>query len=615
MNDNNVSSMYTTTPTANLSIDVMAEDTDSYREYRRVANIAFYSIFIPIGVIGNTLSAIVVSYIVRHQNDKRCIPDILLGFLAFVDLFSILCVHSLSIVALIKGEWVFPKEVCVYQSFAVTTYLKLEFLVQVTISLDRYLALVKPLRYHSIGSLKTIKIAIFLVLLISTAISAITVGALPSSVFQLKTWHLCIYNWHTGFVPHIILLVISCTLFVIGICMFIYCNITLVRILWTYQAQRAHSFLIKEITDAVNVMEKKDLPSIRKKSSSSKSEKGQDGKRPSSTPSIRIRTPANLSQVSNCISTPALLSNSQDKSQSHSIKSAGRFTKLSASNVHDNSDQEDSATDSHEHDDSLVVTQTTHAGDSPKMKDKENMVENLQVIVNIEEPTSSPEMAGTPDSECHLINGHSDRSLNEINRPCTLQIPGMEAKLTVNHNQHKLSNGSLKSGSEGNTVIDNNSSNMLHTPECTSGGTKKRVSINLTLTPERFDESLGFRDMEVSRVLTPITIPLPNLTGARPNNGIGSEVGDQQINNFQTYARKLLKKVEKKAERQRREIILAQLVILCATIFIATWMPFIVSICNMCIFTCNWVNFKLNIIYSIKYHLFRQVVSIYSNYK
>ena len=106
--------------------------TDNYcSTYCQTANVVFYTLLLPIGFFGNCLSVIVVTYIVKHQRTRRSIPDILLGVLAGVDLFSILFVHSLSVVALSKLKWTFPREVCIYQGFAGSTYLKLEFLVQV----------------------------------------------------------------------------------------------------------------------------------------------------------------------------------------------------------------------------------------------------------------------------------------------------------------------------------------------------------------------------------------------------------------------------------------------------------------------------------------------------
>ena len=53
---------------------------------------------------------------------------------------------------------------------------------------------------------------------------------------------------------------------------------------------------------------------------------------------------------------------------------------------------------------------------------------------------------------------------------------------------------------------------------------------------------------------------------------------EEHLNHFQRQMRKLLKRVERKAEKQRREILLARLVLLCALMFLITWLPFVVSI-------------------------------------
>ena len=53
---------------------------------------------------------------------------------------------------------------------------------------------------------------------------------------------------------------------------------------------------------------------------------------------------------------------------------------------------------------------------------------------------------------------------------------------------------------------------------------------------------------------------------------------EEHISHFQRQMRKLLRRVERKAEKQRREILLARLVLLCALVFLITWLPFVVSI-------------------------------------
>ena len=51
---------------------------------------------------------------------------------------------------------------------------------------------------------------------------------------------------------------------------------------------------------------------------------------------------------------------------------------------------------------------------------------------------------------------------------------------------------------------------------------------------------------------------------------------EENMSHFQRQMRKLLKRVERKAEKQRREILLARLVLLCALMFLITWLPFVV---------------------------------------
>ena len=77
-----------------------------------------------------------------------------------------------------------------------------------------------------------------------------------------------------------------------------------------------------------------------------------------------------------------------------------------------------------------------------------------------------------------------------------------------------------------------------------------------------------------------LTNGLANTTKTTKENGkVISPKADneEQMSHFQRQMRKLLKRVERKAEKQRREILLARLVLLCALVFLITWLPFVVS--------------------------------------
>ena len=100
-------------------------------------NLAFYAFFLPLSLLGNIYCISVVIVIAGHQPVRKSIPDILVGTLSCVELFSMAGCHAISVIAMLNSAWIFPPSICAVQSFSVSLYIGLEFLVQAAISLDR----------------------------------------------------------------------------------------------------------------------------------------------------------------------------------------------------------------------------------------------------------------------------------------------------------------------------------------------------------------------------------------------------------------------------------------------------------------------------------------------
>ncbi len=91
-----------------------------------------------------------------------------------------------------------------------------------------------------------------------------------------------------------------------------------------------------------------------------------------------------------------------------------------------------------------------------------------------------------------------------------------------------------------------------------------------SVTPEETPAHTG-SNTTPKRPATLVDVTDPNLNDNRKRS-------QAQMSHFQRQMRKLLRRVEKKAEKQRKEILLARLVLLCAAVFLITWVPFAVSI-------------------------------------
>lgn len=236
------------------ALQVLAPRSDNitdYVIYRDVVNFFYYVILIPVGFFGNLFTVIVVSYIVRHRQTRRSIPDVCLGLLAFVDLFSVVFIHSISAAAESKNQTSLPIGVCEYQAFVVSLYLKLQFLLQILVCLDRHFALVKPLQYHKFSSFKTMKFLLLSIVLLSIGSTALTYATSFRDVELLRTWTICRFSWDFNGLAEYLVVGATMILICVGLIAFIVCNVALVTVLWHYHRQKTE-LVWKEISKAVS---------------------------------------------------------------------------------------------------------------------------------------------------------------------------------------------------------------------------------------------------------------------------------------------------------------------------------------------------------------------------
>ena len=373
-----------------------------------------------------------------------------------------------------------PSEgLCIYQSFAVGVYFKLEFLLQVCISFDRYVALVRPLQYYRVSSMKKVRISVVGVALLSVSSTAVILGTDPSRSTALETWELCILFSDLTFIPHAVVVAVLGVLFALGFGAFVYCNVSLVRILWQYHAKRANSVL-REINDAVQAMDSTAPPRSNRPSKSH----GPSTPTPLS-PSVDTKSPPKdnnhptsnpLPNGTNNVNNGRLLPQTECVDDTNNHSALLNFNNNHAKNLN-------------------------AATEGPKI---------CPPAVVIEEPSS-------------VVIRSSPQKLDDPHR---LSIP-----CPVDSNPSK----------DGSSVHSNSSERPNDLP-------------------------LASQHQET---LPSLKLTMPDTT---PN------IHHDQFVMFRQLVSKLLRKVEKKAQRQRRELLLARLVIICASIFALSWIPFIVSL-------------------------------------
>ena len=148
LNSPNMSMDITDTETTTLSVDVnqTGEEVSGpivVPVYQQAIIITMYTIVIILGVGGNTI----VCYIVFTSRKMRTVMNFFIVSLAFSDiLMAMICIPFTFIANLIINSWPFGDTLCPIVSFLQAVTVFMSSFTLVAISLDRYSAIVHPLR-------------------------------------------------------------------------------------------------------------------------------------------------------------------------------------------------------------------------------------------------------------------------------------------------------------------------------------------------------------------------------------------------------------------------------------------------------------------------------------
>ena len=146
-----------------------------------------------IGFIGNLLVLIVTYTILRH---KRNIPNVLILFLAWIDLLVFPLAYPQPLVKYFFGVYIGDYMACDFQATSITCLFMLSILLVVLMGVDRLLTLYKPFYYdkHMIYDKEKVKIAS-----IGFGCSVLTVSLLPAFGISRNVLHFpgtfCLFEW------------------------------------------------------------------------------------------------------------------------------------------------------------------------------------------------------------------------------------------------------------------------------------------------------------------------------------------------------------------------------------------------------------------------------------
>ncbi|XP_077863478.1 LOW QUALITY PROTEIN: C-C chemokine receptor type 5-like [Saccoglossus kowalevskii] len=218
------------------SCNISTDHCDFSEEIEHVhwtPNIIYYAIVVLFAVIGNLLCIATSVTIIRH---RKSFPYMLICILSVSDLLMTICVHSISIASLGARQWIGGDITCGIQYSLSWAFLKFSFFYVQAQTVDRYLAINRPLLYKSDVTTRRVRIAITCFAVFSFA-SSIPTAIVNSGRIGLKHgWFLCLnYNTDTTDTYYAAILPLNGTLFDVALCVFLFCNIAVARILCRYR--------------------------------------------------------------------------------------------------------------------------------------------------------------------------------------------------------------------------------------------------------------------------------------------------------------------------------------------------------------------------------------------
>lgn len=220
-------------------------------------DIIYYLFLIPIGLLCNTMTFIIVVIIMRNRRSRQSIPDACICFLTGLDVFSILFIHLPIFVASLIGFRISSNNnLSFFLALSTAFYLKFQFLIQVTMSLDRFFAITSPLNYNRLRSFTRFKIVVAIIMAVSVMSTAALFIFNTGEIRNFSRWNFSYFQWHLRSIVDYVVNVGISLVFLVGFVVFLCSNGALVRFFYRYDSQKSEKLLCN-ISNIMKVVEKR----------------------------------------------------------------------------------------------------------------------------------------------------------------------------------------------------------------------------------------------------------------------------------------------------------------------------------------------------------------------
>lgn len=160
------------------------------REY--IGSVLYYVFLFTAGGLGNVLSLLVALKIISN---RRKTADLLIVYLTVTDLLCVVSTHSLSLVSTLNNRWIGSRVTCTLQYYFAWSCLKMSFFILILMTLDRYVALVKPIYYRTEWGQTKITVCVLACFVFSFGGTLLTPILQWDGIFPLQGWFVCLDSW------------------------------------------------------------------------------------------------------------------------------------------------------------------------------------------------------------------------------------------------------------------------------------------------------------------------------------------------------------------------------------------------------------------------------------
>ncbi|XP_032219349.2 5-hydroxytryptamine receptor 1A [Nematostella vectensis] len=216
----------------------MENRTEAHPYIRELGEVVVQATSMAIIIFFATTGNILILLAIYMDRTLRTMTNVFVVNLACADLLLALIGMPFTLVSSITFQWVFGDVWCVINGMAVTLFCVASMLTLAAVSIDRYIAIIHPLKYTELMHSRTATGIIVYIWAHSFIVALLPVFRWSRYIY-IRSESICTFDWAFD---------IACTLFIFVVCFFIPLSVMMFTYYRVLQTAREHSRRIFPVT-------------------------------------------------------------------------------------------------------------------------------------------------------------------------------------------------------------------------------------------------------------------------------------------------------------------------------------------------------------------------------